>query len=179
MVGVMTEVRLETDSEAATPDAFDQLFLERYDPLVRALTAAFGDREQAADAVQEAFVRAFARWRRVRRLEDPAAWVRRVAVNLLIDHTRRRDRGRLAVDRLGARTAQSVDGPDGYVGEGEMLARLADLPQQQRIAVSLFYVEDLSVAEVAAAMNLTAGAVKYHLNRGRTALRTAAAHKAE
>jgi DNA-directed RNA polymerase specialized sigma24 family protein len=45
------------------------------------------------------------------------------------------------------------------------------LPPQQQIAVSLFYVEQLSVREIAVSMKLSEGAVKYHLHAGRTALR--------
>ena len=66
----------------APNDDFDAFFLARYDSLTRSLAAAFGDREVAAEAVQEAFVRAYTRWRRVRRLDNPTAWVRRVAINL-------------------------------------------------------------------------------------------------
>lgn len=153
---------------------FDALFCERYEPLVRALSAGFGDREAAADAVQEAFVRAYARWWRVRRLEDPAGWVRRVAVNLLIDHTRRQTRGRRVLDRLARRDDHTAEAADEQLpGAGLALDRLDALAPQQRLAMALFYVEDLSVAEVATAMRISEGAVKYHLNRGRNALRAA------
>ena len=53
---------------------------------------------------------------------------------------------------------------------GDVDALLAQLPQQQRIAAALFYVEDLSVREVATSMKLSEGAVKYHLHAARTAL---------
>ena len=75
-----------------------------YDRLVRSLTVASGDREQAADAVQEAFVKAHVRWRRIRRYDDPIGWVRRVAINQLRDdHRRPAASGALA--RLAARHA--------------------------------------------------------------------------
>ena len=45
------------------------------------------------------------------------------------------------------------------------------LPPQQQIAVSLYYVEQLSVKEIAASMKLSDGAVKYHLHAGRATLR--------
>ena len=48
---------------------------------------------------------------------------------------------------------------------------ISRLPRQQRIAVSLFYVEQLSVREIATSMKLSEGAVKYHLHAGRAALR--------
>ncbi|HZB42618.1 MAG TPA: sigma factor, partial [Ilumatobacter sp.] len=60
---------------------FDALFADHYARLVRALTLVAGDREVAADAVQEAFVRAHLRWRKIGRYDDPIGWVRRVAIN--------------------------------------------------------------------------------------------------
>ena len=53
---------------------------------------------------------------------------------------------------------------------GDVEALLAQLPQQQRIAAALFYVEGLSVREVATSMKLSEGAVKYHLHAARAAL---------
>ena len=52
-----------------------------------------------------------------------------------------------------------------------MLGAVASLPQQQRVAVALFYVEQLSVQEVAESMRLSTGAVKYHLHAARKTLR--------
>jgi RNA polymerase sigma-70 factor (ECF subfamily) len=48
---------------------------------------------------------------------------------------------------------------------------LSQLPRQQRLALALFYVEELSVAEVAGAMRISEGTVKFHLHQGRERLR--------
>ena len=157
----------------APNDDFDAFFLSTYDRLTRSLAAAFGDRELASEAVQEAFVRAYTRWRRVRRLDNPAAWVRRVAINLLRDQHRRRGRRDRAIERLAAMTPTHTVDPDRTTGEGGVLGHLESLPQQQRLAVALFYLEDASVADVAHAMSISQGAVKYHLNQGRNSLRKA------
>ena len=53
----------------------------------------------------------------------------------------------------------------------DVATMLAMLPTQQRIAAALFYVEQLSVREIAETMKLSEGAVKYHLHAARTALR--------
>ena len=151
-------------------DDFDEIFRAHYDRMVRALGVACGDREAAADAVQDAFTRAYARWGRIRRYDDPAGWVRHVALNRLRDHFRRSERGRRAVERLAGRAPTDVADPPGV--PADVLTTLSALPQQQRIALSLFYVEQLSVAEVAEAMRLSQGAVKYHLHAGREQLRT-------
>jgi RNA polymerase sigma-70 factor (ECF subfamily) len=157
----------------APNDDFDAFFLARYDSLTRSLAAAFGDRELAAEAVQEAFVRAFTRWRRVRKLDNPTAWVRRVAINLLRDQHRRRGRRDRAVERLAAMTPAHALDRDRTGDDGGVIEQLRTLPPQQRLAVALFYLEDASIADVAHAMSISEGAVKYHLNQGRTALRKA------
>ena len=51
---------------------------------------------------------------------------------------------------------------------------LADLPRQQRIALALHYVDDLPISDIAAAMGLSEGAVKFHLHQGRARLRGSA-----
>jgi RNA polymerase sigma-70 factor, ECF subfamily len=152
-------------------DDFDEIFRVHYDRMVRALSVACGDREVAADAVQDAFTRAYARWNRIGRYEDPVGWVRHVALNRLRDHFRRTARGRRAFERLAGRADATavVAAPD---TPSDLLSTLAALPQQQRVALSLFYVEQLSVLEVAHAMGLSEGAVKYHLHAGREHLRT-------
>jgi RNA polymerase sigma-70 factor (ECF subfamily) len=149
---------------------FDATFHAHYERMVRSLTVACGDREAAADAVQDAFIRAYARWRRISRYDDPAGWVRHVALNRLRDHFRRSERGARAAERLGGQTAHVAPAPAEPADE-EVLAQLGTLPQQQRIALALFYVEQLSVAEIAESMNLSDGAVKYHLHAGREGLR--------
>ena len=152
---------------------FDAFFEAHYGRLVGSLGAAFGDSEAADEAVQDAFIRAYARWSRVRRLDAPAAWVRRVAINRLRDGHRSRLRRERAEDRAadhGARGVQAdpvADGPDQW----DVVRRaLAYLPERQRIAVALYYVEDLSVRDIAMSMRISEGAVKAHLSQGRSKL---------
>ena len=83
----------------AVPD-FDALFLREHARLVRVVAVVSGDPEAAADCVADAFERAYVRWRRVGRLDDPAGWVRRVAINRAIDQQRRRSTGAVALRRL-------------------------------------------------------------------------------
>jgi RNA polymerase sigma-70 factor (ECF subfamily) len=149
---------------------FDDTFRRYFRPMVRSLAVAAGDRGVAEDCVQDAFMRAFVRWSRVSRLEDPVGWVRHVAVNRMRDHYRKLDRGGRAFARLQLHHNPVADAP----AEPNELEKLLDrLPAQQRIAAALFYVEDLSVGEVADAMGLSEGAVKYHLHAARSTLRGA------
>jgi RNA polymerase sigma-70 factor (ECF subfamily) len=151
------------------PADFDETFREHYEPMVRSLAAACGDREAAADAVQDAFTRAYTRWRRISRYDSPAGWIRHVALNRLRDHFRREERAGRARTRLAGETPTEVAPPE--PPDGDLTAAISRLPRQQRIAVSLFYVERLSVREIATSMKLSEGAVKYHLHAGRAALR--------
>jgi RNA polymerase sigma-70 factor (ECF subfamily) len=160
------------DEPAGTDDplvaGFEEAFRAGYEPLVRALTLAAGDREVAADCVADAYERAYARWGRISRYDEPVAWVRRVAINRLRDHFRRAGRGRRALDRLDPPAGEAPAEPAAL----DLGAALGALPPQQRIAAALFYVDDLPVADIAAAMKISAGAVKYHLHAAREALRT-------
>ena len=91
------------EGQEAAPDRsldFDDTFRRCFGPMVRSLAVAAGDREVAADCVQDAFMRAFVRWSRVSRLDDPVSWIRHVAVNRMRDHFRKLERGGRAMGRL-------------------------------------------------------------------------------
>jgi RNA polymerase sigma-70 factor (ECF subfamily) len=149
---------------------FDDVFRAHYARMVGSLSAAAGDRELAADCVQEAFIKAYARWSRISRYDDPVAWVRRVALNKLRDSGRREGRKRKALERLGGRPTTPVPEPEGPAPG--LAPLIAPLPPRQRTALALHYGEDLSVAQIARSMGITEGAVKYHLHQGREALRS-------
>src|SRR5262245_18714360 len=93
------------------PADFDETFRAHYSPMVRSLSLVCGDPDVAADAVQDAFARAYARWRRISRYDDPAGWVRHVALNRVRDHYRRAARGTRAVERLAATSTRAVEDP--------------------------------------------------------------------
>jgi RNA polymerase sigma-70 factor (ECF subfamily) len=160
--------------EVAVVESLDTLFRAHYSRLVRALAVVSGSQESAADAVQEAFVKAHLHWRRIERYDDPVGWIRRVAINKLRDDHRRNGRKERAMEKLQADARpENIEWSDGT----DVTALLAELPRQQRLAMALFYVEGLSVAEVATTLKLSDGAVKFHLHQGRDRLRSVfAAH---
>jgi RNA polymerase sigma-70 factor (ECF subfamily) len=158
-------------------ETVDALFRAHYGRLVRALTLACGDREVAADAVQEAFVKAHLHWRRIQQYDDPVGWIRRVAINRLHDDRRRQTRKGRALLRLAGQPP--TEAVEQNVFDSDLLTLLAQLPRQQRIAMALFYVDELSIAEVATALDVSEGAVKSYLHQGRARLRTVVASGAE
>jgi RNA polymerase sigma-70 factor (ECF subfamily) len=144
---------------------FAELYEARFGELTVQLYAYFGDRQEAQDVVQEAFCRALARWPKVARYEDPAAWVRRVAWNLAVSRWRRT---RTALRALRRQPVAHVDGPG--PDRVALVAALATLPPNQRRAIVLHYLADLPVDEIAEREHVAAGTVKSWLHRGRAAL---------
>lgn len=141
---------------------FDELYRTARDRLAVQLTAITGDRGEAMDDVQEAFVRAWQRWDRVGGYDDPEAWVRRVAYHLAVGQWRRMRRIVLRWD------VPRVAAPDGE--DGAVLTVLACLRLPERQAMALRYVAGLSVAEIAAELGAPTGTVKSWLSRGRARL---------
>ena len=149
---------------------FEALFLDVYDGLVRSLTAVTGDSELAADCVQDAFIKAHARWSRIRRYDNPVTWIRRVAINRSRDILRSELRRRQREDRVNAVEPQHPDSAEIVTAGMNVVELLEQLSPRRREVAALFYVDDLSVDEVAASLRLSPGAVKFHLNRARLQL---------
>jgi RNA polymerase sigma factor (sigma-70 family) len=154
-------------TEQRGAQAFDDFYRDEYRRLVPVIAALLGDRAGAQDVVQEALVEAQRRWATVEEFDKPGAWVRRVALNRASNVRRRSGREHRALARLRVVRAESESNalPDDH-----LWSLVRDLPDQQRRAVALYYVGDLSVADVADAMECSEGTVKTHLSRARAHL---------
>jgi len=148
----------------------EDVYEHDHDRLVRALTIVAGSREAAADAVQEAFVRLLCSWGRLASYEDPAAWVRRVALNLIHDH--QRSIWRQAKLLLRMEKQPSVP-EEIHAFDPHLWGQVRTLPTKQRTAVALRYVGDLTLCQVAEAMQVSDGTVDQHLRRALRTLRKA------
>lgn len=147
---------------------FDAFYREQQDGLVRLCFLTTLDVEVAADAAQEAMLRAFARWATLQN-EMPLAWVRRVALNLCRSRWRRLQRELHLLPRLYSPPTASG------ARDLDLLRALGSLPSRQREAIVLHYWGDLRMEQCAAAMGVSIGAVSQHLNRARSSLRSAGA----
>ncbi len=164
-VGTGGAVRAEvTERTYPSPES---LFMDQYEPLARALTLVSGDIDVAREAVQEAFCRLCREWDSVSNYDHQAAWVRRVALNVLRDQQRSLGRR----PRLLARLRPDPILPPPSAGDADLWRAVRRLPDRQRTAVGLYYVADLSVSQIGAAMGVSEGTVKRHLDRARTTLR--------
>ncbi len=157
-----------------TDDEYDELFRLAYPRLVAMGLAMSTSRHVSQELAQETLLRAHHRRSELAQYDAPMAWCRRVMGNLLIDHHRSRTSEVAAVERLGHRSATYADAtPDPAVVAAS--ARWDDLVRsltpQQRVAATLYYAEDQSVAEVADIMNIATGTVKSALAKARNNLR--------
>ena len=143
-----------------------EVYEASYRRLVAQVYAVATDRVEAEDAVQEAFARAVAAGDRFRRLDNPEAWLRTVALNVL----RRRWRRASVFRVLSPKLATAAEAPGISVDHVVVVEALRTLPFQQRETLALFYLVDLSVQEIAATLGIAEGTVKSRLTRGRSAL---------
>ncbi|WP_252976387.1 SigE family RNA polymerase sigma factor [Janibacter melonis] len=151
------------------PEGLRDFIDARSAALVRSATLLTGDEDVARDLLQETFVRVWPHWERVRH-QQPEAYVRTTMLRLQQSRWRRRWTGETPTADLPERA-----GEDRTVGVDDRLAltaALLALPVGQRQVVVLRYVEDRSVAEVAALLRVHPGTVKSQAARGLATLRT-------
>jgi RNA polymerase sigma-70 factor (ECF subfamily) len=145
---------------------FDVFYSATVRRVVIEVYAMVGDLAEAEDAVQEAYVRAWQRWRRISGYADPAGWVRTVAYRIAVSswrraRNRRKAHASVALSELSAEVSTDTIA---------LAAALRELPVAQRRAIVLHHLVGLPVVEVAAETGASISAVKARLSRGRQAL---------
>ena len=157
----MGDVRLVPEPE------FERFFRAEHERVLALAIAISGDRQRGRDLTQEAFLRAYRDWPHVATLDSPRAWLRRVVVNLSIDGHRRRARERTVVARYQAATPAVTFADPDITAWWDAVRRL---PERQRAAVALHYLDDHSIADVAAVLGVAEGTVKSSLAQARRTL---------
>jgi RNA polymerase sigma-70 factor, ECF subfamily len=155
------------DVDDATTQALEQLYRMQYPRFLRLALAVLGEREAAADAVQEAFIRAL---RGRRGIRDPAAleaWVWRTVLNTALSH-------RAAA---ASRPSAPLDGVEQAAANGhaqafsELRAAVAALPERQRLVIFLRHYADLDYERIADVLEIARGTVAATLSQAHAALR--------
>jgi RNA polymerase sigma-70 factor (sigma-E family) len=152
---------------------FERFAAANADELIRTAYLMAGDRGDAEDIVQECMLRLARKWPRVRKMEHPGAYARRVMVNLVLDgrHQRARRTLELATTApeppagLSDQSAASLD------ARADLIWALRGLSPRHRAVVVMRYFSDLPEAEVAAILGCSVGTVKSSASRALTRLR--------
>ena len=148
---------------------FTAFMAEHADTLLHTAWLLVGNMDRAEELTQQALVRTYGAWRRAR--TDPLPYARRVLVNLRVDTWRRRRR-EVLTDEVPEASADARG--QGRAEDRDQLTRaLALLTPRQRRVVVLRYLADLSEADVAADLGVTAGTIKTTASRGLATLRAA------
>ncbi len=170
-----TELTWVEQAQNGDPQAFSQL-LETYQrPVYNLCYRMLGNAQDAEDAAQETFLRAYKNLRRFDLKRSFATWLLSIAAHYCIDEIRRRKMQVISMEDLSV-----PDLPDGSVSietrlskrqERERISELLQvLDETDRAAVVMYYWYDFSYLEIGQALNLTESAVKSRLHRARRSM---------
>lgn len=154
----------------------------RYRPMLRTATLLAGSTASGEDLLQEALLRTYVSWPRIKATAAAESYVRTTMVRLLIRDRRRRWSGEIPTEFIPepgmAGTVHPVSGPASGVGLGEestigvaVRAALRTLPVDQRVAIVLRFYADLTEPQIAIELGVPVGTIKSRIHRGIAALR--------
>ncbi|MFC4785345.1 RNA polymerase sigma factor [Nocardioides sp. MAHUQ-72] len=144
-------------------EEFESLFAVEFPAVTRTVFLICHDRQRAQDVTQDAFVELLRHWETVRDFDRPGAWVRKVAIRMVVRSLRRDARRRRAEHAFEPQPPLAPDDLD-------VLAAVRSLPVRQRTAVVLFYFERRPLAEIADLMGCAPSTAGVHLHRARATL---------
>ncbi|MGW0365574.1 RNA polymerase sigma factor SigM [Streptomyces sp. NPDC002990] len=175
--GGSSDQQLMTLHAAGHPEAFGELVRRHRDRLWAVALRTLGDREEAADAVQDALVSAYRAAHTFRGESAVTTWLHRITVNACLDRARKAASRRTAplddTDRLERllEPHESAEAPaERQDLHRELLAALSTLPPEQRAALVLVDMQGYPVAEAARILDVPTGTVKSRCARGRAKL---------
>ncbi|MFI9008631.1 RNA polymerase sigma factor SigM [Actinosynnema sp. NPDC053489] len=163
---------------AGDPHAFSELVRRHRDRMWAVALRTLRDPDEAADALQEAFISAFRAAAGFRAESQVTTWLHRIVVNACLDRMRRRQT-RPTVPLPEAGPGEPVSPRDAMAERETRLvvqAALNELPEEQRAPIVLVDVEGYSVAETAQLLGIAEGTVKSRCARGRAKLAKVLGH---
>ncbi|MEU9381195.1 RNA polymerase sigma factor SigM [Streptomyces sp. NPDC048279] len=159
------------------PDAFGELVRRHRDRLWAVALRTLGDREEAADAVQDALVSAYRAAHTFRRQSAVTTWLHRITVNACLDRARKAASRKTAPVDDTERLEQLLEPHESASAPAErndlhrqLLKALGTLPHDQRAALVLVDMQGYPVAEAARILDVPTGTVKSRCARGRARL---------
>jgi RNA polymerase sigma-70 factor (ECF subfamily) len=163
-------------------DAFAELVRRHRDRLWAVALRTIGDREEAADAVQDALLSAHRNAARFRGDSAVTTWLHRIVVNACLDRIRRRQAHPTVPLPDGNRTDDRPTGAEPAAPAADhdtalvVRAALAALPVEQRAAIVLVDVQGYPVADAAEMLGVAEGTIKSRCARGRARMALALGH---
>lgn len=152
--------------------AFDRIFDKYKDRVYVVAQGVLLNPDEAQDAVQDAFALIYRNLPRFRRQSSLSTWIFRVAVNTAIQHARKLNHRKRQLP-LSAASDQEAPILDGGADAAHVHQALSQLRPDDRAVLTLFYWEDLSLAQMAEALGCSANAVKTRVYRARERFREA------
>ncbi|MBW1598621.1 RNA polymerase sigma factor [Streptomyces sp. JJ38] len=161
---------VKADGTVAEEDAepFEAFFARTFTGMLARALLLCGHRQDAEDAVQDAYAEAYRRWERLRGYEAPDAWVYRVVRQRLRAAGRRNARARAA--GLEGLPAPAVAGVEQTAYARTVLAALATLPKRQRTVLVMHCLNGVPQRDVAEELGLSRGGVAASLSKARRRL---------
>ena len=167
MLSKLDEIRLLSKCALVdNRDAFGTL-VEAYQPRVRRflLNLTMGDEMLTDDLAQETFIKAYVGIRSFKGLSSFGTWLYRIAYNEFYSHARRHHEEH--VDDIAALGDVSTVASDAIDASMTVQVALTRLNENERVAVTLYYIEDQPIKQVAKIMNMPEGSVKSLIYRGK------------
>jgi len=184
-----SEVDLIVRSQHGDLSAFDSLVNIHASRVFNIAYRMLGSRQDAEDAAQDAFLKAFSAIKKFRKGSTFSTWLYRITTNVCLDELKRRPRrprpissltnsekgedSEDFIDKITA-PAQGQDPSDIVVeraAQQKVEAALANLPDQQRAVIVMCDIEELSYEEAAKALDVSVGTIKSRLHRARQRLK--------
>ncbi|PSL04667.1 RNA polymerase sigma-70 factor (ECF subfamily) [Haloactinopolyspora alba] len=150
----------------ADDEDFDAFYDATNRRVLHQMYAMTGNLADAQEVTQEAYARAWQRWKHVSQAANPEAWIRTVAWRVAASRWRKAKNSVTAFARHGTPDPAPPPDPDHVA----LVTALKELPESQRRTIVLHHLVGMSVNDIAAETHASAGTVKARLSRGRAAL---------
>lgn len=153
---------------------FEPFVVAQLPALIRYATMLAGERELAQDVVQDALIRANARWRRISAMDHPDHYVKRMITTEYLSWRRRHARRAATLSRwaVALTPGAEVDHAEGTVARSALNQQLRTLPAKQRAVLILDYYEGRTDPEIADILSCSAATVRVYRSRALAALRS-------
>ncbi|MGI6084096.1 MAG: sigma-70 family RNA polymerase sigma factor [Acetivibrionales bacterium] len=133
------------------------------------------DKQQAEDICQEVFLRVYTKLDKFRQESSYYTWIYRITVNLCRDYVKSAAFRKIVTVGIAKDFRKSCRESNKLFEEaegGEVFSLVMDLPKKYRVPICLYYIDDLSISEIAGILKISPSNVKIRLHRGREKLKT-------